>query len=749
MNRILAILLLTLSFTSVAAAQEVQVEANPNPSLLGSSLPTVMQRQPDGKIIVGGDIKWIGTQPIQNLARLNSDGSLDTSWTPAIPGTLDMAALASDGNLYVSYINSPGTTSNGQAPIVRVDTAGDGSADTSFVPLLPNGVTGFSGPIVLDEAGAALYISFGSKVLRYRLADASLDAGFQVETGGGYIEAMAMVGGDLVLGGSFSAVNGVVRRSLARVNLTTGTLDIDWDPGAGSPASPSPRVYALLVDGTHVFIGGSFSNFGGGTNYNLARVSLVDASMDPAWSGDAADTLFSPYIIKKDGQGRILIYGSPNLAAPTPWSGTMARYLPNGQLDSSWRDASLKPVASGSSDFVVLSNDDVLSYRYASGDEPALVQLRDATDGLATDFSLAPMLSVASIQRVFDLGGDTLVVGGRMAFGGDYSTGAVRMDAAGNAVPGWYASWSHDLYLTSSFSAAVGASHVYLTSRTITGANGRDMANRLSLADGSLDAGWVPEVDIGGLLSSRGERLALDEANGYVYIIGRIGNGVSLARFSTVNGARDLGWNPPDVSSFQVQDMQLADGYLYLSGSFSSLGSADLPRLARISTAGDGSPDMTWRPAPDRAAALAFDVPNDWVYVGGGDQLSRFRLSDGSTDAGWSPLAGLAGNITRLVLTDDSLFVLGKFDSACGSGDMSVSAIRLYSDFSEIDPRWNVALGSAAQELSDLIERNDGSTLLAGYFSEINSEERHSVAALSQSPSLFKGGMESAPNACP
>ena len=464
-------------------------------------------------------------------------------------------------------------------------------------------------------------------------------------------------------------------------------------------------------------------------------------------TGDVTDTLW-PYVIKKDGQGRILIYGSPNLVAPTPWSGNMARYLPNGQLDSSWRDASLKPIASGSSDFVVLPNDDVLSYRYASADEPALVLARDATDGLATEFSLAPMLSYASIQRVFDMGGDTLVVGDRMAFGGDYSTGAVRMDAAGNAVPGWYASWSHDLYITYAFSAGIDASHVYLTSSAIVGSNGREVARRLSLADGTVDAGWEPEIDIN-YPTARGERLALDEANGYVYIVGRLDWDVSLARFSTVTGARDLGWNPPNVSSVQVQDMQLADGYLYLSGSFSSLGSADLPRLARISTAGDGSPDMTWRPAPDRAAALAFDVPNDWVYVGGGDQLSRFRLSDGSKDVGWSPLAGLAGNITRLVLTDDSLFVLGRFDSACGSGDMSISAIRLYSDFSEIDPRWNVALGSAAQSLSDLIKRNDGSTLLAGYFSEINGEERHSVATLSPSPSLFKGGMESRSGACP
>jgi uncharacterized delta-60 repeat protein len=65
----------------------------PNPGIAGG--PTSMSGtlavvnaialQPDGKVLIGGTFTNVNGQPRQDIARLNSDGTLDTSFVPS-PG---------------------------------------------------------------------------------------------------------------------------------------------------------------------------------------------------------------------------------------------------------------------------------------------------------------------------------------------------------------------------------------------------------------------------------------------------------------------------------------------------------------------------------------------------------------------------------------------------------------------------------------------------------------------------------------
>ena len=60
--------------------------------------------QPDGKILVGGSFSTIGGQNRLNLARLNADGTVDSTFNPNtsdINGRVSALALQPDGKVVI------------------------------------------------------------------------------------------------------------------------------------------------------------------------------------------------------------------------------------------------------------------------------------------------------------------------------------------------------------------------------------------------------------------------------------------------------------------------------------------------------------------------------------------------------------------------------------------------------------------------------------------------------------------------
>jgi len=78
--------------------------------------------------------------------------------------------------------------------------------------------------------------------------------------------------GKIVIGGSFTHVNGTTRNYVARLNVK-GSVDSSFDSGTG----PDDRVHSLALqpDGK-VLIGGSFSTYDGTTRNGIARVNAYN-----------------------------------------------------------------------------------------------------------------------------------------------------------------------------------------------------------------------------------------------------------------------------------------------------------------------------------------------------------------------------------------------------------------------------------------------------------------------------------------
>jgi hypothetical protein len=81
------------------------------------------------------------------------------------------------------------------------------------------------------------------------------------------VRALAIDGSALVIGGDFTAVNGVLREDAAAVDKTNAAVT-PWNPDLAHDAAS--KVYALLLDSNNLYIGGSFSG-----TVSVARPGLL------------------------------------------------------------------------------------------------------------------------------------------------------------------------------------------------------------------------------------------------------------------------------------------------------------------------------------------------------------------------------------------------------------------------------------------------------------------------------------------
>jgi uncharacterized delta-60 repeat protein len=260
--------------------------------------------QTDGKVLVGGNFFHYNdgvTNPQRyHIARLNADGGLDTAYATQGYGFdtgIGTMVVQPDGKVLVAgafhyYI---GATSTTRYYIARLNT--DGTLDTSFGP--PNGGTGLEGTLNGTNAANGTVEAFvlqpdgkivvggrfthysdgtGSTMLRAGIArlnpDGSLDPSFAA-TGSGFnnrpgaipnngdfvLAVVLQPNGQLLVGGDFSRYSDgaspantfTLRNHVARLN-TDGSLDPNFAPPSGSTIGTVTDV--ALQPNNKVVVGG-------------------------------------------------------------------------------------------------------------------------------------------------------------------------------------------------------------------------------------------------------------------------------------------------------------------------------------------------------------------------------------------------------------------------------------------------------------------------------------------------------------
>lgn len=295
--------------------------------------------QTDGKLLIGGYFTSYNGVARKHIARLNSDGTLDTSFGSAVglDSTVKEIVLQPDGKILVigDFLDFNGIS---RKKIARLNA--DGTLDTTFNP--GNGANGIE-TIALQADGKILiggYFSTYNFTPRSCLArlnpDGTLDNTFNLGTGfdGSVRKIIPQSNGKMVVAGSFTSYNGTAKNSLARLN-SDGTLDTSLDSGTG--ANESIYIITVKTNGK-ILTGGNFTSFNATLIGRLAQLNTdgtIDTTfLNPGGFGSGSNQSISRMAVQPDG--KILITGEFFSSYNGIATKRLARLNANGTLDAAF-----------------------------------------------------------------------------------------------------------------------------------------------------------------------------------------------------------------------------------------------------------------------------------------------------------------------------------------------------------------------------------------------------------------------------
>jgi hypothetical protein len=224
-----------------------------------------------------------GTVPRSNLVAYNlTTGALVTTFAPSFNAPVQALAASPDGTRL--YVAGQFTSVNGVARLrVAAFDVRTGTLIASFNPTVGSRVYALavtSSTVYIGGAFAAVQNQQRSRVAALRASDAAL-LPFAPNAAGGDVRALALApsGGEIVLGGNFTSVNGSDRPGygLASVDPTSGALRPFAVNSVIRDAGTSASIMALAADAGGVY--GVGYVYGGGGNF--------EGAFKAGWNGGA------------------------------------------------------------------------------------------------------------------------------------------------------------------------------------------------------------------------------------------------------------------------------------------------------------------------------------------------------------------------------------------------------------------------------------------------------------------------------
>jgi hypothetical protein len=230
------------------------------------------------EVVVGGFFTEAGGASANRVARFNTQtNTWSTLGTGSSNGVNEQVrALAVVGNEVVvgGYFTSAGGVSANNVARFNTQTNTWSSLGTGS----SNGVNSFVNALAVvgSEVFVGGYFNEAGGVSANRVARfntqtntwSSLGTGSSNGVSGGNVNALAVVGNEVVVGGSFTSAGGVSANNVARFNTQTNT----WSSlGTGSSNGVNSFVNALAVVGNEVVVGGDFTSAGGVSANRVAR----------------------------------------------------------------------------------------------------------------------------------------------------------------------------------------------------------------------------------------------------------------------------------------------------------------------------------------------------------------------------------------------------------------------------------------------------------------------------------------------
>lgn len=712
--------------------------------------------QSDGKTIIGGNFIVYNGISTNKIARLNTDGSLDTTFNIGTgfnsPQNLGLSAIyiQSNGKILVagSFTNYNGVDVNG---LVRLNT--DGSLDTTF-----NAGTGPNNSIksIVAQLDGKIYVCgdftlFNNTAANYivRLfADGSVDSLFDSansQPNAVGINTMDIQSdGKVIIGGNFTLYFGVVINRIARLN-PDGTLDLSFNIGSGANAVINS---IIICPGGKILVGGSFTTFNGVTNNYLVRLQnsgIIDTSFNSGTNTSLNSSVTQIKLVSNIATSKIMIIGNfstfngvarNKIARLNQFGGLDTTfdlepvliptlYDPNFSLITTFRSISIQ----NDGKIILCGQFQTTYYNGAS------VNRLDTSGYFDFTFNTKKLTGANGTIRAIatQTDGKILLGGDFTEYNGYHSPGIVRINPNGEVDYTFQSQFKYinPNYITQIFDIAIQTDGQIIVV-------GRLYETELALAtkikridsNGSYDLNFIPPT-----------------INGtYIYSVEIQTDGKIVLGFQSTPGLKRLNQDGSNDTTFtigtgtaNVFDIKLLpNGKMYVSGSFSSYNGISSGSIIRINSNGVYDTSFTGS-GGGKINVMAFQ-PDGKIIIGGtfigySSNVSTRCLArindDGSIDQTFFPIttniANNLKNISTICIQPDSKIIIGgEFTNINGVTCNNIA--RLNSD-GTLDSTFQIGQG-ANDVVNASIVQSDGKILIGGNFNAYNSTGRNRAARL-------------------
>lgn len=508
-------------------------------------------------IFVGGEFGEVGGESYSYLAKLNNTtGAAVNGWNPAPDD--EIFNIKIDGNNL--YLSGRFGEIDGESIeyFARINKS-NGSVDTGFNLSLDDWVVGF------DISGDYVYIGgdfeevLGSERLglaKVHKTNVTLD-GTWLPTADSRVKVITIAGSDIYLGGSFFNISGTKRQGFAKLNNTTGAVNGTYKINVGASSGGVPEISVISISGSEVYVGGDFIAANVKNATRLAKISMVDGTIDENWNWDFSGGPLQD--IATDGT-YIYVAGSSGRITPDIFAKFPRINISTGIPDENWSgyvDNTIYELHVDG-DYIYLGG----NFTYVQGDNGYIARNRVARIELSTGDVDTWNPNANNLVECFVVDGNDIYVGGQFT--------------------------------------------------TIDGES-RNRLAKLNNTTGEVDATWDP-----GASSSV---VAIDTDDDYVYVGGYFSSAGgetrnNIARLNKTDGDADANWNPNANSV--VRDLKINNGNIYIAGQFTEIGSTTISGVARLNNT-DGSPESGWEiyDAYDQVVVYSINFVGNNFYISG------------------------------------------------------------------------------------------------------------------------------------
>jgi uncharacterized delta-60 repeat protein len=565
-----------------------------NPGTGANNTVWTVAVQPDGKIVIGGAFTTVDGTTRNRIARLNADGTLDTSFGNGLAGassTVRAVAVQSDGKVVIGgdFTSVNGITIN---RVARLNA--DGSLDATFDP--GTGASSTVNVLAVQSDGKVVIGGFFTTVngtARNQIArlnaDGTLDTSFGngLAGAGDTVQAVAVQSdGKIVIGGGFTTVNGVSRERIARLNAD-GTLDTSFGNGLAGAGSGVEAV-AVQSDGK-IVIGGWFTTVNGVSRNRIARLN-ADGTLDTSFGDGLAGANNTVYAVAVQSDGKIVIGGAFTTVDGTTRN-RIARLNADGTLDTSFGNG-LAGAGSGVEAVAVQSDGKIVIggwFTTVNGVSRNRIARLNADGTLDTSFGDGLAGANNTVYAVAIQSDGKIVIGGNFtSVNGTTINRVARLNADGTLDTGFNPGTGANFPV---WTVAIQSDGKIVIGGNFTSVNGTTI-NRVARlnADGTLDTDFDPGTGANNTVNA----VAI-QSDGKVVIGGDFTsvNGITINRVARLNadGSLDTGFNPGDGASSTVRAVAVqSDGKIVIGGAFTSVDGTTRNRIARLSEQYTGIP---------------------------------------------------------------------------------------------------------------------------------------------------------------